>query len=213
MKKILILSLFFVFAGSVCAQEARFPSSQAKEIDVYINSGKLIVKSADTKEVSVSIEPQNQDFLNGVRLLGERKLLVMAKDLPVDSASVVTITVPLRSDVEIDSIAADIVAENLSGDLDINSERGSVLVKNFNGDFDIDTHFAEVRADGVFRDLSVETSAAEVFITLNSLPVFYEYDLEGSGNVTFLLSKGVSKKKLKLDMEDFRGNVKFQDIK
>ncbi len=209
MKKYLILAVLFAFSSLAYAERYTFSSNRVDEIDVVINAGTLNVKSADVKNITVEITPGGGSHAKRSVALKEKELNIYLVGEDITDKTVVNLTIPFTADLDINSKTAKVNVTGMSGSLDIDIADGEVNVKKFDGRFNVDTIYAKVNASGTFKELDIETSEADVNIEILKVPAFYEYSVEGSGNVRFTLGEKAQGKKLNIRSTEFYGNLEI----
>jgi hypothetical protein len=207
MKKIFIaITMLCIFSCCSYAEDYIFPAKNIKEIDVIINNGTLNIKSANVKEIKITITPNKSSDVNRqIYLVGGKELNVYLVDSEITEQTIVDMIIPKTMDLEINSTLAKIIVDNLEGFLSIDTADGDVNVNNFKGKFELDTIRASVNANGIFKSLNIENSSAHIKVHLNKLPLFYDYSIQGSGNISFYLDKTIKKDNIVIDSHEFKG--------
>ncbi len=173
LKTLIILSLvLIVAAGSLFADDMKTINKTFKGInalDVDITSGDCIIKSGDSKTVSVEIKYNVQPSGNFKPLFIERgKTLKLSEKWSGHSTKgqvLWTITAPASVDIEFSAASGDISIENMNCTIEINTASGDIKINKCKGSFEIDAASGDVSAKNMEGDVEISTASGDIEIS------------------------------------------------
>ena len=154
-----IIGVALVCVGALLAQDGNdriqvplSDPSRPPRIQAHLISGGITVRGADTKQVTVEVEPDGHRHRTEVRnsradgmkrldLPGnsgidvtEENNVVTIKSMPWKNPGQLVITVPKRSSLQLKSINnGGIYVEHVDGEIDVNELNGTITLKNVAG--------------------------------------------------------------------------------